>query len=37
MLLDVRWLMRVLRGRKPLDTHRLALEAPRPHAARLAA
>ena len=26
MLLDVRWLMRVLRGRKPLDTHRLALE-----------
>lgn len=35
MLLDVRWLMRVLRGRKPLNTQRLALE--RPRAARLAA
>lgn len=26
MLLDVRWLMRVLRGRKPLTAHRPALE-----------
>lgn len=26
MLLDVRWLMRVLRGRKPLNAHRLELD-----------
>lgn len=29
MLLDVRSLIRLLRGRKPLNTHRLALAAPR--------
>ena len=29
MLLDVRWLVHFLRSRKPLDTRRVALEAPR--------
>jgi hypothetical protein len=33
MLLDVRSLIRLLRRRKPLDMHRLAIEAPRAHAA----
>ncbi len=33
MLLDVRSLIHLLRRRKPLDTRRLALAAPRAHAA----